>query len=224
MRIRNLLFFFLMTASFTGSEACAEDAPRLPEARMVPVCSSPGSAFAWIKHGAVYRVIEGSSCWGVVYRGQDGRMLVLTQEPAPIGKVIAAELKSEDVRSFLDARLPHVLLELLGRSDDWLIDTWYMDQLKKLLAEGDLGYYDHARIAPTMAVLEKYRSPGAADIDGLRWKRIFYVVCGNGCVQRWEAFGQLTPFSIDGLNRTEKERGDSVLPLPTVGGTIRRDS
>ncbi len=210
--------FFLMTVLSAGCMTFAEDDRSAVPVSLQPVSTRPGSALSWVKRGAVYRISEKSGkSWGLIYRKMDGHLSVVTEEVGPIGSMIASELAPNEFGEFLDSTLPRVLLTLLGSRDFWLVDKWYIDAMRGLLNEGDLGYFDHTRIAPSLALLGKYHSPERAEVSGDKWKRCFFVVLGNGGIEKWEITGRLLPFSIDGLVRTEMERADSVMPLPTVG-------
>jgi hypothetical protein len=222
--MKRILILIVMILS-SDCHMSARDECAQSDAILVPVPREPGAALAWVKRGAAYRIVTaGSKCLGTIYRGADDRLTIISQGVVGIGEMIAAELGESEVAVFLDEKLPTVLRLLLGQRNSWVVNEWYLEAMRGLRTEGDLGYFDPEKVGPSLIILVKYCSPRKAEVSGGQWERAFFVVLEDGSIQRWKVSGRLTPFAILHFDRVEMEKAGSVMPLPTVGGLQRGPS
>jgi hypothetical protein len=183
-----------------------------------PIKETTGGMFSWVRKGVLYRVFTSEKeCWGAIYREANGHLLIVSQEASSVGEMISSEVDEKKLPAFLHNDLPAVFLALLeGRA--WVVNQWYLDSMKELQSEPDLGYFDPQMISASLPILEKYVSPSMADIIGNSWSRAFYVARRDGGIERWDVSGKMAPFTVAVLTRTKVESAGTVLPLPTVGG------
>ncbi|HLP02992.1 MAG TPA: hypothetical protein VK163_13265 [Opitutaceae bacterium] len=159
--------------------------------------------FDWIRSGVLYWV----SRHGYQYRSSDGRLSYLSGDPGRVAALISAEF--HDARrseAFVRDQLPDVMARLLGPRGATAVTASFLERRSAAARGGKRG-------RPTAGddLLAKHVSSGPLVVsDGHVWSLTMPVLNADGSIERWEADGVVSHFTITTLRRTQVAPAGSV--------------
>jgi hypothetical protein len=175
--------------------------------------------FSWLHKGLLFLYPHDRTV-DYLYCGKDNNLVVIAGLPK-FSKMLDEELdEAHPAEEFLKTLFPWVAECMFAHSGfkSNVIDKSYI-HMRSNIPEGfwELLHTPKTDIEHSLEVLKKYTDP-RMDITSGRWQSRFYVLLGDGSVERWDLDGAVRPFSVYHLTRTAVEKPGTITPLPPAPG------
>ena len=173
--------------------------------------------FNWVRLGTLYW-LDDQRIGVFQYRTSDGVMSIVSGDPVKVQAVVREEFNDvRQMHEFVQSRLPHVALYMLGKREAYIITRSYLERRAAVPKERWPASVQPEELRASEALLQRYVIDGSpvrmiADMNG--WTLTMPVTNGDGSIERWEMDGTISPVTITTMRQTVCEMSGSVVPLP----------
>jgi hypothetical protein len=173
--------------------------------------------FNWVRLGTLYW-LDDQRIGVFQYRTSDGAMSIVSGDPVKVQAIFREEFNDvRQIHEFVQSRLPHVALYMLGKREAYIITRSYLERRAAVPKERWPASVQPEELRASEALLQRYVIDGSpvrmiADMNG--WTLTMPVANGDGSIERWEMDGTISPVTITTMRQTVCEMSGSVVPLP----------
>ena len=173
--------------------------------------------FNWVRRGTLYW-LDDQQIGVFQYRTSDGVMSIVSGDPVKVQALIQAELYDDrQMLEFVQSRLPHVALYMLGKREAYIITRSYLERRAAVSKDRWPAGVQPEELRASEALLQRYVIDGSpvrmiTEMNG--WTLTMPVTNGDGSIERWEMDGTISPVTITTMRQTICEMSGSVVPLP----------
>jgi hypothetical protein len=145
-------------------------------------------------------------------------MSIVSGDPVKVQAIFREEFNDvRQIHEFVQSRLPHVALYMLGKREAYIITRSYLERRAAVPKERWPASVQPEELRASEALLQRYVIDGSpvrmiADMNG--WTLTMPVANGDGSIERWEMDGTISPVTITTMRQTVCEMSGSVVPLP----------
>jgi hypothetical protein len=173
--------------------------------------------FNWVRLGTLYW-LDDQRIGVFQYRTSDGAMSIVSGDPVKVQAIFREEFNDvRQMHEFVQSRLPHVALYMLGKREAYIITRSYLERRAAVSKDRWPASVQPEELRASEALLQRYVIDGSpvrmiTEMNG--WTLTMPVTNGDGSIERWEMDGTISPITITTMRQTICEMSGSVVPLP----------
>lgn len=178
---------------------------------------APTGCYSWLRRGTLFLEYRGHGKQDrYLYCGKDTFLRPVSSLQRFSAMLSEQMDNSSEATEFLKSRFPELIIGFLGPLHAHQIGKSYIE-IREDLPPGMWRDHPLAEVKRSTEVFKKY-DVTELTIEKGKWRSLFYISLENGSVEQWKADGNLQPFSIDYLSKTQMEKEGSLVPNPPLIG------